>query len=412
LIVNDQRFATFVATSVLTLVLSFTASSSAFAAAEVAGSDDAQPVIVTFVHDGQATMYETRARTVAEFLDERGVKAGQDDFVAPAADTALVPGLRLEYRAAMALSLVVDGQRISLHIAPASVEDLLDRAGVKLGPYDQVVPALAAHPTPGTVVRVVRVDEWTAHVREPIEPGVRHRFDPELAIGKTRTIDQGLPGERELTVRFVKRGDGPEKRTVLASRVIQEARPRVIVHGIGEFASLVDGVRDALHIAGTAMKMVATAYVPFCSGCSGITKLGLHAGHGVVAVDPNVIPLGSRLYVPGYGNAVAGDTGTASISGSMTSAKRCVSGGDRSPCTYCDNSRVRFSSSPRAAGRPRDPAEETSGAAFSHGRRRRCAHREARRPGGRIAGRRGRSGHGRIDSRAAGERRRGYGTRD
>jgi len=311
LIVNDQRFATFVATSVLTLVLSFTASSSAFAAAEVAGSDDAQPVIVTFVHDGQATMYETRARTVAEFLDERGVKAGPDDFVAPAADTALVPGLRLEYRAAMALSLVVDGQRISLHIAPASVEDLLDRAGVKLGPYDQVVPALAAHPTPGTVVRVVRVDEWTAHVREPIEPGVRHRFDPELAIGKTRTIDQGLPGERELTVRFVKRGDGPEKRTVLASRVIQEARPRVIVHGIGEFASLVDGVRDALHIAGTAMKMVATAYVPFCSGCSGITKLGLHAGHGVVAVDPNVIPLGSRLYVPGYGNAVAGDTGGA-----------------------------------------------------------------------------------------------------
>jgi uncharacterized protein YabE (DUF348 family) len=311
LIVNDQRFATFVATSVLTVVLTLGASAGAFAATETAGTEDAQPVIVTFVHDGQATMYETRAQTVAEFLDERGVKAGSDDFVAPAADTALVAGMRLEYRAAMALTLVVDGQRISLHVAPASVEDLLDRAGVKLGPYDQVVPALGAHPTPGTVVRVVRVDEWTAHVREPIEPGVRHRFDPELAIGKTRTIDQGLPGERELTVRFVKRGDGPEKRTVLASRVIQEARPRVIVHGIGEFASLVDGVRDALHIAGTAMKMVATAYVPFCSGCSGITKLGLHAGHGVVAVDPNVIPLGSRLYVPGYGNAVAGDTGGA-----------------------------------------------------------------------------------------------------
>jgi 3D (Asp-Asp-Asp) domain-containing protein len=219
--------------------------------------------------------------------------------------------MRLEYRAALALTLVVDGQRLPLHCAPATVADLLARQGVILGPYDEVSPALGAHPAPGAVVRVVRVDEWTAREREPIEPGVRHRFDPALAIGNTRTLDQGLPGERELTVRFIKRGDGPEKRVVLASRVLQEARPKIVVHGIGEFASLVDGVRNALHIAGTAMKMVATAYVPFCSGCSGITKLGLHAGHGVVAVDPNVIPLGSRLYVPGYGNAVAGDTGGA-----------------------------------------------------------------------------------------------------
>jgi uncharacterized protein YabE (DUF348 family) len=311
LIDNDQRFATFVATSVLTLVLSLSVSSGAVRAAEVADTEDSQPIIVTFVRDGQSTMFETHARSVAQFLDERGVKLASDDFVAPALETPLAAGMRLEYRSAMALTLVVDGQRLPLHCAPATVADLLARQGVILGPYDEVSPALGAHPAPGAVVRVVRIDEWTAREREPIEPGVRHRFDPALAIGKTRTVDQGLPGERELTVRFIKRGDAPEKRVVLASRVLQEARPKIVVHGIGEFASIVDGVRDALHIAGTAMKMVATAYVPFCSGCSGITKLGLHAGHGVVAVDPNVIPLGSRLYVPGYGNAVAGDTGGA-----------------------------------------------------------------------------------------------------
>ena len=43
----------------------------------------------------------------------------------------------------------------------------------------------------------------------------------------------------------------------------------------------------------------------------GTTATGLPVGHGIVAVDPNVIPLGTRMYVPGYGEAVAADTGPA-----------------------------------------------------------------------------------------------------
>jgi 3D (Asp-Asp-Asp) domain-containing protein len=67
----------------------------------------------------------------------------------------------------------------------------------------------------------------------------------------------------------------------------------------------------AAHAASTALRMIATAYTAGCYGCSGITATGQRAGHGIVAVDPAFIPLGSRLYVPGYGAAVAGDTGGA-----------------------------------------------------------------------------------------------------
>jgi len=59
------------------------------------------------------------------------------------------------------------------------------------------------------------------------------------------------------------------------------------------------------------MNMEATAYLPTDGSAAGITAMGIPATYGVVAVDPDVIPLGSRVYIPGYGEALAADTGGA-----------------------------------------------------------------------------------------------------
>lgn len=59
------------------------------------------------------------------------------------------------------------------------------------------------------------------------------------------------------------------------------------------------------------MSMEATAYLPTDGGGAGITAMGVPATYGIVAVDPDVIPLGSRVYIPGYGEALAADTGGA-----------------------------------------------------------------------------------------------------
>ncbi|MGP4063251.1 LysM peptidoglycan-binding domain-containing protein [Halobacillus litoralis] len=63
------------------------------------------------------------------------------------------------------------------------------------------------------------------------------------------------------------------------------------------------------------LTMEATAYTASCEGCSGTTYTGIdlnaNPDQKVVAVDPDVIPLGSEVYVEGYGKAVAGDVGGA-----------------------------------------------------------------------------------------------------
>jgi 3D (Asp-Asp-Asp) domain-containing protein len=66
---------------------------------------------------------------------------------------------------------------------------------------------------------------------------------------------------------------------------------------------------------GTEIYMSSTAYTAFCNGCSGVTRTGIdlraNPNLKVIAVDPSVIPLGSKVHVEGYGYAVAGDTGGA-----------------------------------------------------------------------------------------------------
>ena len=128
-------------------------------------------------------------------------------------------------------------------------------------------------------------------------------------------VQPGAPGLREISF-LVTRQDANRTMTssaILASRILREPRVRVIAAGIGEYSALAAlakrGFDGTINLAKAAISMVATAYTANCYGCSGLTVSGQHAGHGIVAVDPSVIPLGSHLYIPGYGSAIAGDTG-------------------------------------------------------------------------------------------------------
>ncbi|MCM2980259.1 LysM peptidoglycan-binding domain-containing protein [Niallia circulans] len=72
---------------------------------------------------------------------------------------------------------------------------------------------------------------------------------------------------------------------------------------------------ESTNSAAKEITVTATAYTANCEGCSGVTATGINLKDNpdkkVISVDPNVIPLGSKVYVEGYGTAIAGDTGGA-----------------------------------------------------------------------------------------------------
>ena len=97
--------------------------------------------------------------------------------------------------------------------------------------------------------------------------------------------------------------------TELAAETAVEAGMEIIVKTV-PVKPVVQTERGAVQYD-KCITMEASAYLPSDGGGSGITATGAVARHGIVAVDPRVIPLGTKVFIPGYGIAVAADTGGA-----------------------------------------------------------------------------------------------------
>jgi 3D (Asp-Asp-Asp) domain-containing protein len=266
---------------------------------------------------GHESYDSTTARTVEDFLLERDIHVVPGDFVSGDGAQPLTPGMRLTYRPERPLVLVDGGVRHELTSTALTVGQLLDQEDVALGPHDEVFPSAQAYLATGEVVRVDRIASWTVRVKQHLASRTQERFDAGLPVGSTLTVARGSAGLRVATVRYERHNGEPPTKRILGYQIIRAATPRIVVHGARPFQALQNiaaaGFAGALQFAGAALHVIATAYTSSCYGCSGLTASGGHAGVGIIAVDPRVIPLGSHLYIPGYGRAIAGDTGGAIV---------------------------------------------------------------------------------------------------
>ena len=151
-------------------------------------------------------------------------------------------------------------------------------------------------------------------VREPIPYTTTRKQTTELRSGSARIVRKGANGIKEVTYRLTMGTDGAEaRREPLASRVIKQPITEVREEGARSALPSRGGFARGYRSGHRMVIMRPTFYDPYHCGGSGKgrTRSGLQGGYGVVAVDPGFIPLGTRLYIEGYGYAVAADTGGA-----------------------------------------------------------------------------------------------------
>lgn len=309
---------------------------------------------VTVIFDGKSERLTLYGGTVADALHEAGLRLTEDMACSESTDAPLMDGMELAISELTAFTVTADGRTGSYKVSSETVGEALEKCGFTLGERDRLNISKGRRLTEGLKIVIQRVQVTEEKEAEDIEYGTQYVTSRELAEGKTQLLSAGLKGEKELLYRATYVDGQLESRELISEKVKSNPVKQIVMRGIGlpttapklEFVD--DGSRatpDPAPVTGdkkppvsvSAQNGVLTdpwgneiAYSKTITGtCTaycipgGTTSIGLQAVRGVIAVDPDIIPYGTRMYVASpdgsivYGYGVAGDTGGACMDGDI-----------------------------------------------------------------------------------------------
>ncbi|MBP2242573.1 uncharacterized protein YabE (DUF348 family) [Cytobacillus eiseniae] len=267
---------------------------------------------VHIVKDNEKKTIWTVSETVNELLNEQKISLSDHDKVHPNLEESIKNDLEIEINTAFSLTLSDGGNEKQVWSTSTTVADFLEDQGITLGELDRVEPRAEEKVKENDMINVIRVEKVTDVVEEPIQFAVVTKKDDQLNKGTEKVVTKGKDGllnkEYEVTLE-----NGKEvSRKLISEKQVKEKTDKVVAVGTKVVKQVVSRSNES---GGKEVYVSSTAYTASCNGCSGKTATGINLKANpnvkVIAVDPRVIPLGTKVYVEGYGYAVAADTGSA-----------------------------------------------------------------------------------------------------
>lgn len=291
---------------------------------------------VAIVIDEEDRSVWTTKQTVGEVLEEAGIEVTEYDEVNPKAQAKLAEDSKITVDKAYEFTLVDGVDEKKYWSTKSTIEQFLEKENIKLNEFDRIEGSNEDTIKPNSTIQIVRVEKDSDVVEEAADFTVETRKDDSLLKGREKVVQHGEQGKVEKTYEIVKENGKEVSRTMVEETIIKKPTNKVVSVGTkvmvasatpakatntssGKPANTSSGVGvsrdDSAPSGGKEFYVDSTAYTPFCNGCSGITATGINLRANpnlkVIAVDPSVIPLGKKVWVEGYGYAVAGDTGGA-----------------------------------------------------------------------------------------------------
>lgn len=301
---------------------------------------------------------ETDGNSVDSALDEAGIDLNATDLVA--ADESAEDGtVQVSVTHKQYATLTVDGSISSIQLEDGdTVSDILDRLNVHLGEHDIVSADLDSTVNGGDSIVVNRVEIAYYDITEESGYEKTRQPDPDSYRGVEYIKQAGVPGtttyHHKVTVI-----DGGEPEDVVDSTSSTDMVPEITAYGtrvstpslsgLSQSQDYITNIDDERKTITTKSGATYSFYSEKYFSCTAYTsKKGKHtstgrvASVGVVAVDPSVIPYGTRMFIVSdsgsivYGTAVAGDCGVKGnrIDLYFNSTSTCYSFGNRTMKVY------------------------------------------------------------------------------
>ena len=289
-------------------------------------SQTAQAENTFVITDGDAvTVHTTYASDPARVLREAGVNLSADDIYT----TESVDGVsEIKVQRLQTITVHRGSEVLQTTGYGESLSSVFDRLGIVIDDTVVVSDSLDAMTYDGMQVYVDRIWEYTESYTTEIPFETVTCNDPTLPLGEEKVLVTGEVGYMLCTanVQYV---NGEEiGRNIYQQTVTQEPVSQVIAVGTGEQVGQENDnplIGDGVIVLPTGEvltytrkdKFVATAYTHMDAGCDGFTANGAPVKWGVVAVDPSVIPYGTRMFIVSndgayvYGLSTAEDCGGA-----------------------------------------------------------------------------------------------------
>lgn len=273
--------------------------------------------------DGTVTSYLTPEKTVRAFFDTENIAVQEKDKVSVSLEEEIVSGMRVSIARAVGVTLVADGEEKTYQTPEKTVGAFLTSENIAVNELDKVSLSMEDTITSGMSITIVRVTTEVMEEVQNVAFAVQEKKDSTLDKGKTVVKQEGAAGERKLTKKLTYEDGVLVGEEILSTEVLKEAVDKIVLVGTRNTAvyakkpsasslaaSRGTPVPSSLSYS-RAFRVEATAYAGHGITATGTKPVRNPNGWSTIAVDRNVIPLGTKVYVENYGYAIAEDVGGA-----------------------------------------------------------------------------------------------------